>query len=317
MQGPDLRTGVSTPVVGPDTYTDYKTLPSRAAGDSPEALKKAAREFESVFLNLWLKSMRDANSAFGEGSYLDSPAMDTHQQMLDGEIALSMANSGGIGLAEVIERQLSGQSPPVRRDIELRDPADLRRADPGSAAAASRQTVAAPFEPTADTPESSDRRGFLLQLSSALDQVLEGTALPKLGILAQAALETGWGRHVIQDRKGGSSNNLFGIKATGWTGDSVATKTREFLGGRFLDKIEAFRVYDSLQSGVSDYVALLQGSARYNRLFDAGADRAGDALDEVRRFAQTLQRGGYATDPRYAEKIVDVARSIMQLTGGL
>lgn len=315
MSGNDLRASVSVPVVGPDTYTDYKTLQSKAKDNSPEALKAAARQFESVFLNLWLKSMRDANSAFGEGNYLDSPAMDTQQQMLDGELAVSMSNAGGIGLAEVIERQLAGISAPVRRDLVVPDTRPVERASLGNDFNAG--TLAPAANGAVSARDESHRRGFLLQLSSALDQVLEGTPLPKLGVLAQAVLETGWGRRVMQDGKGASSHNLFGIKATGWSGDSVATKTKEFLGGRFLEKTEAFRVYDSVQSAVADYLSVLQGSSRYTRLFDEVKALPDDALDEVRQFAEGLQKGGYATDPKYAEKIVEVARSIIHLTGGL
>lgn len=139
---------------------------------------------------------------------------------------------------------------------------------------------------------------------------------PRLGVLAQAVLETGWGKRLIRTEQGETSFNLFGVKATGWNGDVVDTATREFQGGRFLEKSEAFRVYDSLESAVGDYVDVLRGSSRYNQLFSGAQEIAGDALQQVRRFADTLQKGGYATDPGYADKIVAVARSIMSLTGG-
>ncbi len=318
MQGSDLRGFGGTSAIGPETYTDYKGLQAKPTSDSPEALRKAAKQFESVFLHMWLKSMRDANAGFGEGSYLSSPAMESHQQMLDGEMAVSLSNSGGIGLAEVIERQLSGQSAPVRRDVEI-NPA------PGSGAVEHRSGVSQSSstmshgvfrEMSTDGKDETDRRGFLLQLSSALEGALEGTPLPKLGVLAQAVLETGWGKRVITTEAGNSSFNLFGIKATGWNGDAVHTATREFQGGRFLDKTEAFRVYDSLQSAVGDYVDVLRSSSRYSPLFSSAQEFGGDALAQVRKFADSLQKGGYATDPGYADKIVAVARSIISLTGG-
>jgi len=319
MQGPDLRSFGGSSAIGTETYTDYKGLQAQPTSDSPEALRKAAKQFESVFLHMWLKSMRDANAGFGEGSYLNSPAMESHQQMLDGEMAVSLANSGGIGLAEVIERQLSGQSVPVRRDVEI-NPVSRGGLDAGYRASGpsitSESTNATQGVPAMDGVDDPDRRGFLLQLSSALDGVLEGTGLPRLGVLAQAVLETGWGKRVIRTEQGDSSFNLFGIKAAGWNGDAVHTATREFQGGRFLEKTEAFRVYDSLQSAVGDYVDVLRGSSRYNQLFSGAQEFAGDALQQVRRFADTLQKGGYATDPGYADKIVAVARSIMSLTGG-
>jgi peptidoglycan hydrolase FlgJ len=316
MQGSDLRGYGSTQAVGPETYTDYKGLQSQPTSDSPEALKKAAKQFESVFLHMWLKSMREANAGFGEGSYLNSPAMESHQQMLDGEMAVSLSNSGGIGLAEVIERQLSGLSAPVRRDVEINPVSESRSAERGTGPGGTMPSPAIAGGKAAGGQDDNDRRGFLLQLSSALEGALEGTALPKLGVLAQAVLETGWGKRVIKTEQGNSSFNLFGIKATGWNGDAVNTATREFQGGRFLEKTEAFRVYDSLQSAVGDYVEVLRGSSRYDQVFSSAQEFTGDALQQVRKFADSLQKGGYATDPGYADKIVAVARSIISLTGG-
>ncbi len=316
MQGPDLRGYGTSSTIGPETYTDYKGLQAQPTSDSPEALKKAAKQFESVFLHMWLKSMREANAGFGEGSYLSSPAMESHQQMLDGEMAVSLSNSGGIGLAEVIERQLSGLSAPVRRDVEINQPFSGRLGESGTGPASTTTSHEVSGQMPADGKDDSDRRGFLLQLSSALEGALDGTPLPKLGVLAQAVLETGWGKRVIKTEQGNSSFNLFGIKATGWNGDAVNTATREFLGGRFLEKNEAFRVYDSLQSAVGDYVDVLRGSSRYQQLFSSAQEFSGDALAQVRKFADNLQKGGYATDPGYADKIVAVARSIISLTGG-
>ena len=316
MQGSDLRGYGSAQVIGPETYTDYKGLQAQPTSDSPEALKKAAKQFESVFLHMWLKSMREANAGFGEGSYLNSPAMESHQQMLDGEMAVSLSNSGGIGLAEVIERQLSGLSAPVRRDVEINPVSEGRSADRGTGPAGTMSSPGIAGVSAADGRDDDDRRGFLLQLSSALESVLEGSPLPKLGVLAQAVLETGWGKRVIKTEQGNSSFNLFGVKATGWNGDAVSTATREFQGGRFLEKTEAFRVYDSLRSAVGDYVDVLRGSSRYDQVFSSAQEFTGDALQQVRKFADSLQKGGYATDPGYADKIVAVARSIISLTGG-
>lgn len=288
-----------------DTYTDYKALKATPSDNSPEGIRKAAKQFESVFLHLWLKSMREANAAFGEGSYLSSPTMEAHQQMLDGEMALNLSNSGGIGLAEVIERQLSGLGTPVRREVDVLD----------SASVALRSSARTPDE--GPVPEAEDKASFIDRLSKAVDVALSGTPLPKLGVLAQAALETGWGKHVIAGNAGGSSFNLFGIKATGWNGPSVTTSTQEYLGGRFVQREEAFRAYDSLETAAADYVGVLQGSERYQGLFESAGEVAGDALQSVRRFAENLQKGGYATDPGYADKIVDVARTILRLTGGI
>lgn len=318
---------LSGPVAGAqaaaiDSYTDYKSLAARAGDESPEGIRKAAKQFESVFLHLWLKSMREANAAFGEGSYLAGPSVEAHQQMLDGEMALNLSNSGGIGLAEIIERQLSGLGTPVRRDV-VEPGADFHAGNEAPTMPVDQAESARRSEPI---PDAEEKRSFLDRLSGAVEGAIAGTPLPRLGVLAQAVLETGWGRHVAgaAGAAAGSGFNLFGIKATGWQGPSVVTSTREYLGGRFVQREEAFRAYDSIESAAADYVSVLKGSARYADLF-GGALKAGvdgsvrgaeEALKEVRRFADTLQQGGYATDPGYADKIVNVARTILRLTGG-
>lgn len=310
------------PTAAIDSYTDYKSLAARANDQSPEGIRKAAKQFESVFLHLWLKSMREANAAFGEGSYLSGPSVEAHQQMLDGEMALNLSNSGGIGLAEIIERQLSGLGTPVRRDTT--------EISPGFSAAGDASPMPGDLAATRPNDEpvhnAEEKRSFLSRLSSAVDEAIEGTPLPKLGVLAQAVLETGWGRHVVgaAGAAAGAGFNLFGIKATGWQGPSVVTSTREYLGGRFVQREEAFRAYDSIESATADYVNVLKGSARYADLFggavreqvDGTIQGAEAVLKDVRRFADTLQKGGYATDPTYADKIVNVARTILRLTGG-
>ncbi|MEZ5596673.1 MAG: flagellar assembly peptidoglycan hydrolase FlgJ [Pseudomonadales bacterium] len=316
MIGPDGVLPAPMAYAGQETYTDYGKLRAQIPGSDREAIARAARQFESVFLNLWLKSMRDANAAFGEGSFLDSQATQMHEQMLDGELSVSMANAGGIGLAEVIARQLSGEAPPLKRD-EVR-PAPLL-ASPRVAPA---QTVADPADAAQplDGAEATSRRGFLEKAGAAIREGIAGTPLPVLGVLAQAVLETGWGKSVIQAADGTDGHNLFGVKATGWSGASVKRPTTEYLGGRFLARDESFRVYTSPLEAVTDYVDVLRNSDRFKPLFGAGsapgADMAPDALQAVRHFADTLQKGGYATDPHYADKIVAVARSILRLTGG-
>jgi flagellar protein FlgJ len=299
-------------VPGVDSYTDYKGLAAGADDRSPEGIRKAARQFESVFLHLWLKSMREANAQFGEGSYLSSPTVEAHQQMLDGEMAVGLSNAGGVGLAEIIERQLSGQGTPVRREPErIQPPTGFAGAE-----------VAPGEEPAVENADH--KRSFIEKLSSVVDVAIAGTPLPRLGVLAQAVLETGWGRHVIGGARDSMASgfNLFGIKATGWDGPSITTSTLEYLGGRLVKRQEAFRAYESMEAATSDYVDVLRGNSRYAALFanpadsaDSPADGTPDTLGAVRRFADALQQGGYATDPRYADKIVNVARTILRLSG--
>ncbi|MFT4246801.1 MAG: flagellar assembly peptidoglycan hydrolase FlgJ [Pseudomonas sp.] len=118
-------------------------------------------------------------------------------------------------------------------------------------------------------------------------------------LVAQAALETGWGRRGIRDRDGNSANNLFGIKATGWKGERVSTSTHEYVAGQRRTERADFRAYASPADSFADYVRLLKNSPRYQGALNAG--------DDVRRFASELQRAGYATDPAYARKIHAIA----------
>ena len=134
----------------------------------------------------------------------------------------------------------------------------------------------------------SDREFF-----DSLDLLHEG-----LGPV-QAALETGWGRRMIQRGDGDSANNLFGIKATGWSGERASASTHEYRGGVRRNERADFRAYASPAESFADYVSLLKRSPRYAQALEAGGD--------VRGFAQALQRAGYATDPSYADKITAIA----------
>jgi flagellar protein FlgJ len=126
-------------------------------------------------------------------------------------------------------------------------------------------------------------------------------------LLAQAALETGWGKSVPCNSNGDCSYNLFGIKATGqWSGATVNVPTLEFEEGIAVRKAERFRAYDSPADSFRDYASLIRNNPRYENALGAGND--------VVTFASALQQGGYATDPNYARKIVAVARELRELT---
>ena len=123
-------------------------------------------------------------------------------------------------------------------------------------------------------------------------------------LVAQAALETGWGRHVMA-AGAASSNNLFGIKADGrWDGPSVTVSTLEFQGGVMRRVRAPFRAYESLGASFDDYARFVGRQARYQAALDAARAAGGDGETYIRH----LHRAGYATDPDYADKVVDVMR---------
>ncbi len=275
-------------------YTDVARLEQlKHGGDG--AIREAAEQFESVFLGLWLKTMREAGAVFSEGNYLSSQTVDMHQEMLDSQWAIHVSGSGGLGLADVIERQLRGEPAPIVRDT-------LAPATAGAVDGRQR-------------PVSDDRASFVDQVTNVARQVIGNSGIPVLGVVAQAVLETGWGQHVPHDAGGNSSNNLFGMKAIGWSGPSVQLPTREHEFGRWVERSETFRAYGSVAESIGDLRNLLLGNERYASVAEKVRAAAGDAAQEVAAFADALQESGYATDPQYAEKLKDIAAKLSSRYG--
>ena len=258
-------------------FADFQGLASLkndAKGQAPTALKEAARQFESLFTQMLLKSMRDANKSFGEDSLFGSDQGDMYQDMFDDQIAMQLSKGKGLGLADMLVRQLQG---------------GVQSAEKTSAPATS--------APAADSHAlTTSKEDFLRQLRPHAEQAARELGVDPNALLAQAALETGWGRSV-------PSNNLFGIKAgSDWSGATVSVPTLEFEEGIPVRRVERFRAYDSPADSFRDYAALIRDSSRY-----ASARGAGD---NVEAFATALQQGGYATDPHYAQKIAAVASEV-------
>ncbi len=160
----------------------------------------------------------------------------------------------------------------------------------------------APGMPVSSTPGSwapHSPEGFVASIWPHAERAARELGVDPRALVAQAALETGWGKRHIKREGGDSSHNLFGIKATGWKGERVSTGTHEFVGGQRRAETASFRAYGSVAESFNDYVRLLKSNARYQGALKAGGD--------IRGFAQGLQRAGYATDPTYAAKIAAIA----------
>lgn len=267
-------------------FADFQGLASLkndAKGQAPTALKEAARQFESLFTQMLLKSMREANKSFGEDSLFGSDQADMYQDMFDDQIAMQMSKGKGLGLADMLVRQLQGGVTGTQQP---------------TAAGAPTATPVADKQPVAASKEE-----FLRTLRPHAEQAAREIGVDPDALLAQAALETGWGRSVPCNAQGECSFNLFGIKAgSQWSGATVNVPTLEFESGIPVRKVERFRAYDSPADSFRDYAALIRDSSRY-----AGARGAGD---NVEAFAAALQQGGYATDPNYAQKIAAVADEV-------
>jgi flagellar protein FlgJ len=275
-------------------------LKAGARQQSPEALREAARQFESLLARMMIRSMREAS--LGEG-LLDSEQGDLYQDMLDQQWAAELTRGRGLGLADMLIRQLSGAGAPV---TEAGRPADAT----GAATATSSVAPSPRALPVAagEWPPRS-REGFVAVLWPHAVAAGRELGVDPATIVSHAALETGWGRSLPQRADGATSYNLFGIKAAGeWRGGAASAVTVEYEGGRAVTRSEQFRAYGSVAESVRDYARLIAGSPRYAGALDAGADAGA--------YAAALQRGGYATDPGYAAKLERVAESVQSLLRG-
>ena len=269
---------MSSQPIGPTYYADFNGLEGLKKGakaDDPKAIRAAAQQFESLFTNMMLKSMREAKLGQGLG---DTQESDLYQDMYDQQLSLKMAQGKGIGLADMLVQQLT------------RNSAAKAAAGSASPAAAS----------------NADRISFVKSLEPYAEHAASQLGVSSDTLIAQAALETGWGQHVPASSNGSSSFNLFGIKAGGgWNGDAVSAQTTEYSLGSSSSISQPFRAYSSVQQGVNDYVTLLQRSAHYQRALGTG--------DDVSAFGSALARGGYATDPVYVQKLQATAASVKAL----
>ena len=248
-----------------------------AEARDPAALREVAGQFEALFVQTLFKNMREAS--LGEPLFGASDQHEMYQEMLDKQLALEMASGRGIGLADMLVRQLGGDGGPA--GIGGTGPVLPASAAPRAARAAPLWEDPAAF--AADVWPHARRAAARLNVAPE-------------AVLAQAALETGWGAHVPGHDSGRPSFNLFGIKAgQGWAGPSVTKRTLEFEAGVPRFETAKFRAYDDVAATFDDYAALIADNPRYAAVRDRGADTDG--------FADALAQSGYATDPAYAAKL--------------
>lgn len=305
-------------------YTDLNALQKiKSAGDSDEALKKVAKEFESILVNTMLKSMRAANKAFEEDSLFGSHESRMYRDMYDQQLSLTVADGKGLGIAEVLYRQLKGQysSDVSREDKPLasdwRRSSNAHTASQPSHHSSNHSSNHSPpdVSPMADQqkktasavdggePLFTSAKDFIQKLSPYAKEVASKIGLEPNVMIAQAALETGWGKFVLKSEEGKSSNNLFNIKSgSNWQGDKVSVKTLEYRDGQAVQERASFRQYDSIKESFNDFVEFLQSNPRYHGALQLASD--------AKNFIQALQDAGYATDPNYAKKVVAVFEKI-------
>ena len=337
MQTPMLTNGIATPGQQPTqaSYTelhDLAKLRRQSKHDPNDAMQKVARQFESLFLKMMLKSMRQAS--FGNPLF-DSSQTELYRDMFDDQIALNMANGKGIGLADALMKQLSHYTNTSENSRETTPVSDTSQwtaaplaTNPAITEAKNKTAVSFGELPTMDLTQVIPGDNTGRSRTSKQDPVMRGKTMPvsfdspesfvrqmwpmaqaaaeELGVtprvlIAQAALETGWGKAVSQHRDGRSSHNLFNIKADQrWTGDTISKSTLEFEQGVGKRQVASFRAYDNYAESFKDYAQFLKSNPRYRTALASAA--------EAEKFVSGLQQAGYATDPHYAEKILDILK---------
>ncbi len=270
------------PALAADTR-GLDALKFRAKTNPDAALKDVARQFETLFMNMLLKSMREATPQDG---MFDSEQTRFYTAMLDQQLSEKMS-ARGLGLAEIMVRQL-------QRGAAVA-PGATGEAPPAAPAA----MPATPGVPANPPLPAGSTRDFVNRLWPHAADASRTTGIPAHFIVGHAALESGWGNREIKSADGVPSHNLFGIKAgRAWSGRTVDIVTTEYVNGAPQKVVERFRAYDSYADAFRDYVNLIRGNPRYAGVIEGARD--------AESFARGLQQAGYATDPQYADKLARV-----------
>ncbi len=333
-----MKAPVDTNFIHDLSQLDALRKQATQAGGQEEALKAAAKQFEAIFTQMLFKSMRDANAAF-ESDLIDNRTSKFYQQMADEQMSSALSNKGALGLADLIVDQLKTSLPASSETSENENqtghtlpqarvfpivPLNLSQqankldgterflnksvnavlnASMNEKENVAKKAIKVPQMPTGFSSPSEFVSNLLPHARQAADSLGTDPAM----LLAQAALETGWGQKVLSD-KGKSSHNLFNIKADKrWQGDKLTTNTLEFRDGVANREVASFRRYDSFKESFNDFVSFLSNNPRYR-----------DALSQSAKphdFIQGLHQAGYATDPNYADKVISVFQQIKGMLG--
>ncbi len=285
------------PISGGGAYVDFQGLSqiSSAAGrKDPEALEKVAEQFEALFLQTMLKTMRA--TSFDDGM-MDNDASKMYRDMADQQLALDMAKQREGGIANMVLREL-------RREAGLSEEGPTNaKFDPNqvgidrlrrlSSVSVAPPQVVSPAAPRFESPDA-----FVKELMPMAEHYAKALGVDPKVLIAQVALETGWGQAVTAQANGQSSHNLFNIKADDrWQGPTVGVHTLEYEQGVPQRQFASFRAYPDFQASFKDYVDFVKTSPRYDEA---------RAQDDSASYLRALQTAGYATDPRYADKIIDI-----------
>jgi flagellar protein FlgJ len=262
------------------TYTDINGLAALTKDpNSPQAISAVAQQVEALFLQMMLKSMREA----GSSQETDSNEMGMYQDMFDKQVALSISQHADLGIGRLLKRQLAGKTAP----------AAVKAPSSGAANMGGAANLGSAMPTPAD---------FVHRMMPPIRRAASALGLNPAGLLAQAALETGWGQRMPRNPDGSPSFNMFGIKAgDGWTGARAVADSMEVTNGVATPKRTAFRAYGSIEDSVDDFASMLKNSPRYREAIAAGAD--------AQAYIARIGKSGYATDPEYGNKLNQILNS--------
>lgn len=313
-----------------DVYTNLQGMQQLGQEkDDKVALKKVAQQFESMFVQMMLKNMRQANAVFEKDSLMNSEETKFYRDMYDDQLSLTLSHGRGIGIADAMYKQMTrqfGVPESTASEQSLHD--NIRRSDsrPNQQVALKNDTntpINMPYINTVENKQSDtdvssivddisrimlakSPQEFVERLKPLAEKAAKALGIDENMLLAQSALETGWGSKVIVNHNGESSNNLFNIKqGRGWNGDIAQQDALEIDNG--VAKIEKsnFRSYDSLAESFNDYVRFIKENNRY-----------ANALNNTQTpesYIEHIHAAGYATDPNYADKVKSVYNQILRI----
>jgi flagellar protein FlgJ len=276
-------------------YTDVNGLAAlKKDPTSPQAIRAVAQQVDALFLQMMLQSMREASADIGNQ---ESNEMGMYQDMFDKQIALTLSQHQGLGLGSLLTRQLARTASPATVPA-------APKPTPAPAVGATRAPGAAQTGSVGTPPAGLVQQAaqFVSEVMPTIRSAAQGLGVSPLGMLAQAALETGWGQRMPRTADGTPSLNLFGIKAGGgWSGAQASAATVEYTGGVATQTRTAFRAYGSVEESVEDFAGLLANSPRYREAIAGGGS--------AQAYVESIGRSGYASDPEYSNKLNQVLNS--------
>ena len=280
-----------------------------AHGDTKSSLKSVASQFEAYFMQMMLRTMRQT---LPQDGLFDSDETRSFTEMYDQQISQSVSRSKGLGLADMIIKQLSPQTDATKATVSsslpesqsTRSLVNKTVAITSVAEQTPSESITPRFTDETKTSSAASARstaaGFIDQIWPQAVEAAKTLGVSPQVVVAHAALESGWGKHQLKDEQGQSTHNIFNVKAgSQWQGKTVEKVVTEYVNGKPTLSQEKFRAYPSKAEAFSDYAKLLSSNPRY----------VGVINQDVEGFAKGLQRGGFATDPMYADKLQRVIQS--------